>query len=139
MLNGLSSLSFSYWFSLLFVSYGSAQVWIFLLYMLSGTVLANLVLFAKSFEDTKFAGTVLNYVLKCFPPYLFGSSLLDIAVGPSLYTKSFDFKSSEGKGKPWDVESFEGNGINIVYYLATTVFWLMLLIIMEQYSKTVNP
>ena len=127
MLNGLSSLSFSYWFSLLFVSYGSAQVWIFLLYMLSGTVLTVLVFVVRSFEDTKLLGTILNYVFKCFPPYLFGSSLLDIAAGPSLF------------GKSWDVESFEGNGINIVYYLGTTVFWLMLVVIMELYSKTVKP
>ena len=72
-------ISFTYFFSLLFNSYGSAQVWIFLCYILGGTVLATLMFVLRIFEDTNPDAVLSNYFLKLLPPFLFGSSIIDIS------------------------------------------------------------
>jgi ATP-binding cassette, subfamily A (ABC1), member 3 len=78
-LNGLSMISFTYFFNFLFKDFGSAQTWIFLLYILSGTILTTLIYVMRLFDTTRKYALGLNYALKLFPPYLFGCTILESA------------------------------------------------------------
>jgi ATP-binding cassette subfamily A (ABC1) protein 3 len=78
-LYGPSMLVFTYFMGSLFESYANAQVWVFLMYFISGSILTTLIFLLRMFESTVNAGKGLAYFFKLFPPYLFGGSIVDIA------------------------------------------------------------
>ena len=49
------------------------------MYSLIGTVLTTLIYVLTLFEDTQEDAILANYFLKCIPPYLFGSSVIDLS------------------------------------------------------------
>jgi hypothetical protein len=69
-------ISFTYFFNFFFKDFGSAQTWIFLLYILSGTILTTLIYVMRLFDATRKYALGFNYALKLFPPYLFGCTIL---------------------------------------------------------------
>lgn len=72
----------------------------------------------------------MQYVLKLFPPYLFGASLLDITAGNII---------SSLEGRLWNVNNIYGNGKNLIYYCGTALFWGLLVILTEMYFKKIKP
>ena len=76
VLNGFSLLSFTYFLNFVFSDFGSAQTWIFLFYILSGTILTTLVYVMRLFDETRNIAVGISYLLKFFPSYLFGCSIL---------------------------------------------------------------
>jgi ATP-binding cassette, subfamily A (ABC1), member 3 len=79
LIYGFPLISFTYFFNFLFKDFGSAQTWIFLCYILSGTIVTTLIYVMRLFDTTREIGIGLSYFLKLFPPYLFGCTILDCA------------------------------------------------------------
>jgi len=76
ILYGFSMIAFSYFFNFLFDDFGSAQTWIFLAYIFSGTILTVVIYILRLFEDTLYYSINFSYAFKLFPPYLFGCTIL---------------------------------------------------------------
>jgi hypothetical protein len=76
LIYGFPLISFTYCFNFLFKDFGSAQTWIFLSFILSGTILTTLIYVCRLFDTTRPIGIGLSYFFKLFPPYLFGCTIL---------------------------------------------------------------
>lgn len=76
LLNGTSMIAFLYAFQFLFKTYSNAQVAIFFLYNICGTIVSIIMLVLALIESTRDTAIVLGYFLRLFPPFTFGYSLI---------------------------------------------------------------
>jgi len=60
------------------------------MYNLSGTILATIVFVLRLFETTRDVANVIGAILRFFPPYLFGSSIVGIYYNFLIYFYFFN-------------------------------------------------
>lgn len=76
LIYGFPLISLTYCINFTLNDFGFAQTWIFLSFILSGTILKTLIHVMRLFNTTRPIGIGFSYIFKLFPPYLFGCSIL---------------------------------------------------------------
>ena len=96
------------------------------MYNLSGTILATIVFVLRLFETTRSVANIIGYVLRFFPPYLFGSSIVDIG--------SYTTVASINGRKPSDVSLYEleYNGENLIMIAVNFGIYSFLIFLYEK-------
>jgi ATP-binding cassette subfamily A (ABC1) protein 3 len=122
---GLPMIAFTYVVGSFFQNHGSAQVWIFLVFFLSGNVFSLGLFILRIFDSTRTSAIVLSYVLKLFPPILFGVSVLDIT---NIFIYIYLDKRSR---KNFSYYQFENCGQNIFFIFFDFFLYMGILYYLE--------
>lgn len=123
---GFPMITFTYAFSFLFESYGSAQTWVFLLYFTSGNLICVALYLMRFYESTRDISLGLGYFLKLFPSVLFGNSILDIS-NAELYDSNVGI--STDNLSLWD---WRHSGQNVFYLFLDTFLYSCVIIFYEK-------
>ena len=75
--NGFSMISFLYLFQFFFDNYSTAQVVIFVLYIICGTIFAIGLFILRLFTSTKDYAVGISYFLRLFPCFTYGYSFIN--------------------------------------------------------------
>lgn len=100
------------------------------MYNLSGTILSTIVFVLKLFETTRSEATTIGFILKFFPPYLFGASIIDIG----NYKTTAQIKDRVAA----DVSLYEMeyNGENLVMIFVNFAIYSTLIFVIEKIQST---
>jgi len=96
-----------------------------LTFFLFGGVISFIIFVFKTLPKVKDVGICLSYVLKLFPPYLFGSTLIDI-------TSAKIFALVNGSNSEnINLYDWQNNGQNIFFYIIDFIFLTTILFFFE--------
>ncbi len=128
LLNGSSMIAFLYAFQFLFKTYSGAQIAIFILYNVCGTILSIVMLVLQFFDETREPSANAAYFLRLVPTFTFGYSLI---ANTNIETSAL-FRGTPPKG----ALAWENNGVDIFYLGFTTVMYMGLVFVIEMASNS---
>lgn len=100
------------------------------MYNLSGTILSTIVFVLKLFPSTRSEAKIIGFILKFFPPYLFGASIIDIG--------SYTLTAQINERKVAEVSLYEWEycGENLVMIGVNFGIYIFLMIVIEKIQST---
>lgn len=116
-------ISFLYFFQFLFATYSSAQVVIFIIYNVCGTIFSIGILILRIIESTREIAKTVSYILRMFPCFTYGYSLVN-NVNIETYA-AFERKPVQS------AFAWENNGSDMFFLAFTAVFYMVLVFIIE--------